>query len=190
MRKFIAAAAVAATFVAAPAFAAAEPGVYLGLGATYDNVVGTQSAEGLGVSGLGGTVFAGYNLPLGNNVFTGIEGNFDLSTADAGDQTNGAKAVHQYGATARLGYNLSNGAAAYVRAGYQRGRAAEYIGGTRFAASRDGLLLGAGVEANLTEKVALRVGFDHTIFYRDKAVDPAGFGLANNKATFGVIYGF
>jgi len=191
MRKFvIAAAAAAALSVALPAYAAGQSGPYVGAGVTYDNVSGTQSIEGLGISGLGGTVFAGYNFVYGGNTFVGLEANFDLASADAGDKTNGFKADNQFGASARLGYNLNPAAAFYGKVGYQRGRASTYVGGAKTSASRDGLLLGAGLEADVTQHVAVRVEFNHTNFYRDKAVDPANTGIANNQATVGLLFGF
>ena len=191
MRKFIVAAAtVAALAAAAPAYAAGQTGPYVGAGVTYDSINGTGSAEGFGISGVGGTVYAGYNLGFEGNTFVGLEANFDLASADLGDKVNGVKADHQFGASARLGYRLTPGAAFYAKAGYQRGRASAYSAGVKTSASRDGLLLGAGLEADLTANVAVRVEFNRTQFYRDNAVDPAGAGLANNKAVVGLQFGF
>lgn len=189
MRKLVFSLA-ASMAVATPALAAADAGPYVGAGVTYDSINGTQAAEGLGIAGVGGTVFAGYNLPVNGKVFGGIEANFNLASADVGDKTNGVKADNAFGASVRLGYDLSNTAAFYGRVGYQRGRASVYSGGTKTSGSRDGLLLGAGLEANLTQKVGVRVEFDHVNYYRDKAVDPANIGLADNQATVAVVYGF
>ena len=189
MRKiFVSLAAVAAVASAAPAFAKAGP--YVGVAVTHDNLSGSGDAEGIGFGGIGGSVFAGYNLPVGNNVFAGVEANFDLASADLGDKIDGIKADHQFGASVRLGYNLSESAALYGRVGYQRGRASTYIDGDKFSASRDGLRLGAGLEANVTQNVSIRLEYNRTHFYRDKAVDPANTGIDNNQASLGVAYNF
>lgn len=182
---------VAAVSVAAtPAFAAGEAGPYVGVAVTHDNLSGTSDAEGLGLNGVGGSVFAGYNVPLGEKLFAGVEANFNLASADIGDKVDGLQADHQYGASARLGYKLSDTAAFYGRAGYQRGRLSAYDTSVKTSASRDGLLLGAGVEANLSSNVALRVEYNHTQFYRDSAVDPVNTGIANNQAAVGLVFNF
>ena len=191
MRKVLLSLAAAGAVAASPAFAAAEPGPYVGVGVTHDNISGTQDAEGIGFNGIGGTVFTGYNLPIGGNAFAGIEANFDLSSAKVGDATGNVEARHAYGASARLGYRLSEGAALYGRVGYQRGRMTIDDGlATEYSASRDGLRLGAGLEANVTGNTAVRVEYNHTHYYRDKAVDPVDTGLANNQATVGLVVGF
>jgi outer membrane immunogenic protein len=191
MRKVLLSVATVCAVVATPAFAAAEPGPYVGVGVTHDNINGTKDLEGLGMSGIGGTVFAGYNMPIGEGAFAGIEANFDLSSADVDGGTNRIDARHAYGASARLGYRLSDSAALYGRVGYQRGRMTiDKDLPTEFSASRDGLRLGAGLEANLTGNTAVRVEYNHTRYHRDKDVDPADVGLANNQATIGLVFGF
>lgn len=191
MRKVLLSLAIAATAVASPAFAAAEPGPYVGVGVTHDSYNGTQDAEGLGFSGVGGTVFAGYNLPLGEKAFAGIEANFDLASADLDDSVGRVNARNSFGATARLGYRLSDSAALYGRVGYQRGRLTiDNDLPTEFSSSRDGLRLGGGIEANITGNTAVRVEYNHTHYYRDKDVDPVDTGIANNQATVGLVFGF
>ncbi|MEJ5978393.1 porin family protein [Novosphingobium sp. PS1R-30] len=191
MRKVLLSLAAAGAVAASPAFAAAEPGPYVGVGVTHDNVSGTQDAEGLGFNGIGGTVFAGYNIPLGEKAFAGVEANFDLSSAKVEDATSSIKARNAYGASARLGYRLSEGAALYGRVGYQRGSLKFNDGlATEFKSSRDGLRLGAGLEANVAGNTAVRVEYNHTNYYRDKDVDPVNTGLANNQATVGLVVGF
>lgn len=186
MRKVLLSLATAAAVVATPAFAAAEPGPYVGIGVTDDNINGTGNAEGVGFSGIGGTVFAGYNLPLGDRAFAGVEANFDLSSADAGT----TKADYSFGGAARLGYRISEGAALYGKVGYQRGRMTfDRDLTTEYHESRDGLRLGGGLEANLTGNTAVRVEYNHTHYYRSD-IDPVDTGLANNQATVGLVVGF
>jgi outer membrane immunogenic protein len=186
MRKVLLSLATAATVVATPAFAAAEPGPYVGVGITDDNINGTGNAQGSGFAGVGGTAVAGYNLPVGEKAFAGLETNFDLSSAAAGT----VKADYSFGASARLGYHISQGAALYGKVGYQRGRMTfDRDLATEFHESRDGLRLGGGLEANLTGNTAVRVEYNHTHYYRADT-DPVDTGLANNQATVGVIFGF
>lgn len=186
MRKVLLSLATAAAVFATPAFAAAEPGPYVGAGVTHDNIAGTGDAEGIGINGIGGTAFAGYNMPLGERAFAGVEANFDLASADA-DTT---KADYAFGGSARLGYRVSDGAAIYGRVGYQRARLTlDRDLATEFRESRDGLRLGGGIEANLTGNTAVRLEYNHTHYYRADS-DPADAGLSNNQATVGVVFGF
>jgi opacity protein-like surface antigen len=186
MRTVLLSLATAAAVVATPAFAAAAPGPYVGVGVTDDNVNGTGNAEGFGISGVGGTAFAGYNFSLGDSAFAGVEANADISSASDGN----TKFDHSFGASARLGYRLSPGAALYGRAGYERGRMTFDRGlPTQYHESRDGLRLGAGLEANIVGNTAVRVEYDHTHYYRSDA-DPVDTGVANNQATVGLVFGF
>lgn len=188
MMRSVALAAAASLIVATPAFAAADNGPYIGVGVTHDDINGTSAAKGLGIDGIGGTAVVGFNYGLGQ-MFAGAEANFDISGAKIGDKTNGAYADHQFGIAARAGFRLNEGAAFYGLAGYQRGVASVFSGGVKATEARDGLRLGAGLEANVTDKVAVRVQYSHTHFYR-ASTDPLNIGLANNQAVVGVVYGF
>src|SRR3546814_16535543 len=81
MNKFVVAS-LAAAIVASPAAAAPFQGAYAGIAATLDNVQGSGALGGFGANGVGGSLFAGYDIPLGNAAFAGVEGNIDLNTAD------------------------------------------------------------------------------------------------------------
>jgi len=186
--RYIALAAVAALGVSAPAFAAADNGPYFVVGATHDDINGTAAAKGLGIDGLGATAALGYNMAFGQS-FAGVEANFDLSGAKLGDKTNGLYADNQFGISGRFGYHLSEGAAFYGVAGYQRGRASGYSAGVKSSESRDGLRLGAGLEAKVAGPLGVRVEYNHTHFYRANT-DPVNTGLANNQAVVGLVYGF
>lgn len=189
MRTVIFSLAAAVAFSASPAFAAAEAGPYVGVAVTHDNVGGTGDAEGLAINGVGGSVFAGYNYDLSQNVFAGLEANFDLSSADRDLGGAEIKANHQYGVSGRLGYRVSPGAALYGRVGYQRGRASIDTGSTDTHFGADGLRLGAGVEANVSGNIAVRVEYNHTHYYVSDVFGPDA-GLANNQAVVGVVFGF
>lgn len=181
-------AAVAATIAAVPAMAA-EAGPYVGVGVTLDNYGTTGGNEGLGMSGVGGTVYGGYNMPLTPKVWAGVEANFDIASADADYGGYKVKADHSYGIAGRLGYNVSDSTAVYGKVGYQRGRLTDTDGIDKSRSNRDGLRLGGGVETALTEKVGLRLEYNHTHYYADKdAVNQSG--IQNNQATVGVNYKF
>lgn len=188
MRTVLFSLAAASALVASPAFAAADAGPYVGVAVTHDNLGGTGDAEGIGFNGVGGSVFAGYNLDLSEKAFIGVEANFDLASADldAAD----VKADHQYGVSARLGFRPSSNVALYGRVGYQRGRLSiDNNLPTETHEGADGLRLGAGVEANVANNVAVRVEYNHTHYYFDNAFG-ANAGLANNQAAVGVVFGF
>lgn len=166
-------AAVAAAIVATPAFAADLAGPYVGGGVTLDNVQGSGASEGLGVSGLGATAFAGYNLPIGASTFVGVEANIDLNTAD----TTGFEAKWGWGLGARFGYQLNDSTALYARAGYARSKV-EVLGVSGWG---DGVRYGAGVETSVTGNVSLRAEFTQTNYEAD---------IINNQGTLGIVFGF
>src|SRR5690606_23722085 len=121
MRKFVLALAASAAF-ATPAMAEDFAGPYVGVGVTLDNVQGSGAAEGLGVSGLGATAFAGYDIALGTSGFVGFEANADLNTADYDDGVDEIEADWGWGVGARAGYKLNDSTALFVRGGYARNR--------------------------------------------------------------------
>jgi outer membrane immunogenic protein len=180
--------AAAVAFSASPALAAAE-GPYVGVAVTHDNIAGTGDAEGLGLNGVGGSVFAGFNYDLSAVAFVGLEANFDLASADRDIFGTEIKADHAYGVSGRLGYRVSPGAALYGRVGYQRGRVSVDTGAGDVRESADGLRLGGGVEANVAGNVAVRVEYNHTHYYVEDSFGPDA-GLANNQAVVGVVVGF
>src|SRR5690606_41820456 len=107
MRKFVLALAASAAF-ATPAMAEDFAGPYVGLGVTLDNVQGSGNAEGLGVSGLGATAFAGYDIALGRSSVSGIEANVDVNSADYEDSTTEVGDDWGGGIGARLGYKRNH----------------------------------------------------------------------------------
>jgi len=193
MRKFAIIAAAAAAVSAAPALAA-NSGPYIGVGVTHDNVSGGGDLEGTGISGVGGTVFAGYDMPLSENTFVGVEANFDLASAKVGDDVDSVEVDHKFGASARLGVNVSEGVALYGRVGYQRGRASTTIDSVKTSESRDGLRFGGGIEAAVSERIAVRAEYNRTHFYPnadDKlAYGSDNIGLNNDQFSLAVVFGF
>lgn len=193
MRSVAIATAFAALVVATPALAA-NSGPYFGVGVTHDNVATGGDLEGAGINGIGGTVFAGYDLALSANTFFGVEANFDLASAKAGSADDRLEIDHAFGATARLGYNLNDNTALYGRIGYQRGRGTEIVDAERFSTSLDGLRLGAGLETAVTDRISLRAEYNHTHYSFSDELEadlaPAKAGLNNNQFSIAVSYGF
>lgn len=200
MRKIAIVSAVAALAVATPALAA-NSGAYVGVGVTHDNFGGSADWENSenDVDGIGGTVFAGYDFKLSENVFAGVEANFDLASAKAGTKTNSFELDNAFGASARAGYNLNSSTALYGRVGYQRARttttSTSGTATTKKSTSYDGLRLGAGLETALTEQLSLRFEYNRTHYYltaAEKKLLAAGKkgGYNNNQFSIGVAYGF
>lgn len=193
MRSVAIATAFAALVVATPALAA-NSGPYFGVGVTHDNVATGGDLEGAGINGIGGTVFAGYDLALSANTFFGVEANFDLASAKAGSADDRLEIDHAFGATARLGYNLNDNTALYGRIGYQRGRGTEIVDAEGFSTSLDGLRLGAGLETAVTDRISLRAEYNHTHYSFSDELEadlaPAKAGLNNNQFSIAVSYGF
>lgn len=165
---------LAAAVVATPAMAEDFTGPYVGAGVTLDNIQGSGSSEGLGFSGIGGTVFAGYDLPLSENAFAGVEANADVNSADVAGAVD---ADWAWGAGARLGYKLNDSTALYGRVGYARQRLS--FGGVH--GWLDGVRYGVGVQTGLTEQLSLRAEVTQINFEND---------LVNNQAALSLSYGF
>lgn len=215
MRNIAIVSAVAALAVATPALAA-NSGAYVGVGVTHDNLGGSADLEnnenGNDIDGIGGTVFAGYDFALSENVFAGVEANFDLASAKAGPKGNSFELDHAFGVSARLGYNLNSSTALYGRVGYQNGRVTDVSTTTvddgttttttvkTTKTSYDGLRLGAGLETALTEQLSLRFEYNRTHYYFSDAANKklaadlektkAKGGYNNNQFSIGVAYGF
>jgi outer membrane immunogenic protein len=138
MRVSFFGAALAALTFCSPAMAS-NTGPYVGVGVTHDNVASAGDLEGAGVNGIGGTVFVGFDFPVGDKLFLGVDANFDVSSAKAGDSDFGAKAKNSFGSSARLGINVNDSTALYGRMGYQRGRASSSFDGETDSGSLDGM---------------------------------------------------
>lgn len=171
MKKLLVAAAFAALSVA-PAHAQFA-GPYVGAAATMDNVHLTGDFEGFGVTGIGGTAFAGYDVNFGST-FAGVEANIDLNTADVEDV---AEAKWGWGVSGRFGFTVNKSTGVYGRVGYQRNKV-EVLG---FSDWGDGVRFGGGVETAIATKAALRFEFSHVDYEQD---------VANNQVQAGVLFRF
>lgn len=185
MRFVILAAAAAA--VATPAMAEPFAGPYVGAEVGVDNYeIKEAGADGLSANGIVGGVYAGYDLPLGTNLFAGVEVNASLSgaksTYDDGTDVLRVKARESYGASARLGYMLNDSTALYGRAGWANTKFKASVNGVSAGSDRDdALLLGAGVETRIGSNASLRVEYSR--------VDYSDF-VKNNQVRAGVGYRF
>ena len=155
-------------------------GPYIGAGVTLDNVQGSGDVEGLGASGIGGTVFAGYDLALGQNAFVGLEANADLNTADVELDTDELETVEAdwgWGVGGRIGYKLNASTALFARVGYARNR----VSADDVSAWADGVRYGVGLQTSLTQNVSLRAEFSQFNYEAD---------VINNQAALSLSYGF
>lgn len=191
MRKIAFVAAVAAAAVSAPAFA---QGPYIGLGVTHENVSTSADLEGVGFSGIGGTILAGYSMPISQNVFAGVEANFDLSSAKLGDKVAGFEADNAFGISARLGTNLNEKTSLFGRVGYQRGRLSFTADSVKESESFDGVRFGAGLQTAVSEKVSLRAEYSRTHYSLSKEsrddLAPEKGGYNTDQFSMAVVFGF
>lgn len=157
------AAAVCVAAIAAPAQAEeakAEPYVGVSVG-WHDAGAGVPRDNGA-IYGL----FAGVDVPVGGNLFLGVEGNYHL----------GSKAIDsEYGINARLGLKTDFGKV-YVRGGYQEvDFDLAHIAGAPVPAGLDDTdgdyLVGIGTDINLGSEsnVALRLNLDTIAFDSTRA---------------------
>lgn len=185
MRFVILAAAAAA--VATPAMAEPFAGPYVGAEVGLDNYeVKDTGIDGLSGNGIVGGVYAGYDMPLGTNLFAGVEVNASLSgaksTYDDGVDVARVKARETYGASARLGYMLNDSTALYGRAGWANTKFKASLNGVSAGSDHDdALVLGAGVETRLGAATSLRLEYNR--------VDYSDF-IKNNQIKAGVGFRF
>jgi len=156
--------AVAAMAAASPAMAqdaGSEPEVYAGVNAGYhdltDNPLGKDGGIIYGVYG-------GVDVPVGESLVVGVEGNFNL----------GEGAIDsEYGAAAKLGVRVGNGGQLFVRGGYQQidldigELTGDILDETDVDDNGGDYLVGVGAQFKLSESTSLRavvdtVGFDTT----------------------------
>lgn len=143
---------------------------YVGVSAGYHELdLGLPNDD----SGIYGVV-AGVDIPVGDKLFVGAEGNFHLG--DGAIDT-------EYGVAARAGIRVGNGGKLFVRGGYQEvDFDVEHIFGVTVPAGVDtsdgDYLVGAGVEFPLGDgPVRFRAGIDTIAF-------------DTTRATAGVLFAF
>lgn len=180
-------------FTAAPVHANPFAGPYVGADAGYED------SGRLDKGGLTYGVFAGYNLPVSDKLIVGLEGRFGdsdiretLTRNAPGFTTVTRSAVgRHYGAAARIGYAVGEQTLVYARGGW------ENVGLTAistrtplppttnptpvvndFSFNDDTLVIGAGIEHRIANKVGLRLSYDY------------GEKFQRHQARVGIVVGF
>lgn len=169
VKKFYAAAAAAVLFVPA----AAHAQVYLQLQGGLDSAsTAAGSHEGF-TSG----VSVGYDLPISEKLFAGIEGSADDSTnkkcifdvITPGDKLC-EKTGRDLGVTAHIGTKLSESARLYALAGYSNAVVTENYsdatGTIGINRTFDGLRVGAGFKKDLTGQAFVKVEYRYANYER------------------------
>ena len=160
--------------------------------------VGYESFDRIDADGANFGVFAGYNLPIGENLIAGVEARVGdsstkrthhRSTAAFTDEVRNSIGVH-YGVSARIGAVIGEDNLIFARAGWERAR----INSVRyrvpnlpivpnptpvvedFGFSDDSLVLGAGYERRLGNKLSARLSYDYAENF-DRHVVRAGLVL-------------
>ena len=118
MKKLVLATVGGAAMFAIPVAAQAQeaPGeFFVGANVGYHDLGVSDDAEDLtGLDADDGSVilggYAGYDFPLGESAFAGVEGNFNFGTGVIDNE---------YGVSGRIGFRSEGGAKFYVRGGYQ-----------------------------------------------------------------------
>ena len=175
-----------ATSAATAAQAATETGPYVGVAATVDATNADLGVvDSLGATGVGASAFAGYTIALGNGLFVAPEANIDLNSVEAkvadGTDVLRAKARWGWGVGARVGYDLSDSTAGYLRAGYARNQIKVVTNGIADKAWGDGVRVGGGVETRLAPQLRLRAEYNYVNYEK---------GVSNNQGLVGLVYGF
>jgi len=161
MKKItLAALAAAAAVLPAAAHAQAYVQVETGLDAVDTSVLGNDEGILYGVS-------AGYEVPLGNNLFAALEaGLSDSSTKECvriDGERDCIKSGRDISATLRFGTNLSEAAKLYALGGYTNARVkATYAGETYDAVNLDGFRLGAGYQHNFGQNLFGKIEYRYS----------------------------
>jgi outer membrane immunogenic protein len=153
--------------------------------------------DGVSISGVAGSLFAGVKYPLDGGFFIGAEANVGTSGADAEislfDITVEADAKTSYGAAALLGYQVTDATALYGRLGYQRTEYELTVREPGFSVSDDetfgGVRFGIGMESELTEQLALRLDWSQT-HYSSKDFDGEKFEPTESLFQVGAVFKF
>jgi outer membrane immunogenic protein len=171
MRKFLVIAASAAA-VALPA--AAHAGAYAQVQTGLDSVsVAGDSDEGVAFGGA-----LGYEFPIGDKMFAGVEASIDDSTTKECESdilTLGDRACVKTGRdlslVARLGTQLGEKSSVYVLAGYTNARIkATYNDGVDSVSdgeNGDGFRLGAGYKLNFSDKLFGKLEYRYSNYESD-----------------------
>jgi len=181
MKTITIAAATAALF-AIPAAANAQ--AYVQVTGSYDNA---SYIEDVNSNGFGYGAAAGYELPISNGMFVGVEATVAGSTGKKcyGDDTARLcmKTGRDLAGVVRLGTHVGANSKLYVLGGYTNGRVTATYDSPdlkmKVSGNGDGLRLGAGFEQDLGHNMFGKIEYRYSnykgSFSRNQAV--AGFGI-------------
>lgn len=175
MKKIIASIAVlGAALVSAPAMAQSNDGeaeFYIGASAGYHDI-----GELPFVGTVDGAIFGGYagiDVPIGETVIIGVEGNYHFGSGDIDSE---------YGVVSKLGLRVGNGGQVFLRGGYQEVDfdLENIVGGGLPGGLDDSdgdYVVGVGGQVRAGNNIGLRA-----------VVDTLGFDTV--RATVGIQYNF
>lgn len=160
----------AATLFATPAFAQEKSDATVYIGANIGiHDLGAPNDLGVDIDD-NGFIYGGYigvDVPVGDILIIGAEGNFNLGTSAIDSD---------YGVTAKLGVQFGNGGQLFLRGGYQEINLdiSNFSNGlltdADFPDDTSGdYLVGVGAQFGLNEKVAIRAVFDTVAFDSTRA---------------------
>lgn len=190
---FLSLAAIGIMSAATPAMAQTFSGPYVGAQVGLDNyevqasdvfTIGDKY-DGLSGNGVVGGVYAGYDMPLGDTLFAGVEVNASLSGAkisydDTADSLT-LKAKETFGASARLGAMLNDSTGLYAKAGWANTKFKANVNGLRDSDHDDALVLGGGIETRVGSNASIRLEYNYAD-YSDY--------VKNNQIKAGVAFRF
>ena len=190
---FLSLAAIGIMSAATPAMAQTFSGPYVGAQVGLDNYEVQASDvfttgdkyDGLSGNGVVGGVYAGYDMPLGDTLFAGVEVNASLSGAkisydDSVDSLT-LKAKETFGASARLGAMLNDSTGLYAKAGWANTKFKANVNGLRDSDHDDALVLGGGIETRVGSNASIRLEYNYAD-YSDY--------VKNNQIKAGVAFRF
>jgi len=189
--------AIAALMICAPMAAAAPAltasGFYLGAQAGWNDTTlegnsNNYSVEGISASGVSGGAFAGYQAKIPSGILA-IEINAGSSSAEFEQTEAGAQqsitSDMSYGISARLGTDIAQATQFYGLVGYQStdfeltledstpGSASNF----KDSKSSGGASIGFGIQAQMTDALAMRVQWTRTLHdektFGDLKIDPS-----------------
>lgn len=202
-------------FVWASAAQADDTGFYLGAQAGYGSAVFDQTRtttngattwgpQNLGGDGFVGGVFGGYGRAFGS-FYLGGEGSFEVGKIESNfsDSTGYSRSVslnETINLSVRPGYLITPQTLAYGRVGWARSKfkVSQQQNGDLPSTDEwiDGVVVGLGVEQEVTKTIGLRIDYRHT-FYTDEPTNTntAGtrtdkYDIDSNVVTVGVLYKF
>lgn len=164
---------------AAPAYAQAYDGPYVGVTAGWERSEIAGRIEAQPITGeasrdavvLGG--YAGYNLKATDRIVIGAEAGFSATVDDNVRTTSAGRALtidprYSFDLSVRAGYLVTDKALVYARGGYANTRVRTTLvapGGTLVASENlDGWQVGGGVEYAVTDHVSTRVEYRYSDF--------------------------